>query len=99
MVRLLSIAVIAILVNVLIITLIENLVGWRLSATALAGGFLFGLGAGVNGACAYSTMARLVDGEAAMLIAIAGFALGVGLFVGCLDAGLLQRPEKSPIRR
>ena len=75
--------------------LIEGLVGWQLSATALAGGFLFGLGAGVNGACAYSTMARLVDGEAAMLIAIAGFALGVGLFVGCVDAGLLQRPEKS----
>jgi hypothetical protein len=74
----------------------ESLVGWQLSATAVAGGFLFGLGAGVNGACAYSTMARLVDGEAAMLVAIAGFAIGIGVFVGLLDLGWLARPVKVP---
>ena len=37
--------------------------GWQFTLTALAGGLLFGIGAGINGACAYSTMARCVDGE------------------------------------
>jgi uncharacterized protein len=69
-----------------------NLAGWQLNAAAVAGGFLFGLGAGLNGACAYSTMARLVDGEAAMLVAIVGFAIGVGVFVELIDFGWLQRP-------
>ena len=69
-----------------------SLAGWQLNATAVIGGFLFGLGAGLNGACAYSTMARLVDGEAAMFVAIAGFAVGVGVFVGLLDFGWLERP-------
>jgi hypothetical protein len=69
-----------------------NLAGWQLNAAAVAGGFLFGLGAGLNGACAYSTMARLVDGETAMLVAIVGFAVGVGVFVELLDFGWLQRP-------
>src|ERR1700754_4016797 len=44
--------------------------GWTLSGFALLGGLAFGLGAALNGACAYSTMARLADGEGAMLIAI-----------------------------
>lgn len=69
-----------------------GLAGWQLNAAAVLGGFLFGLGAGLNGACAYSTMARLVDGEAAMLVAIAGFAVGVGVFVELLDFGWLERP-------
>jgi uncharacterized membrane protein YedE/YeeE len=54
--------------------------GWSLTLVALAGGFAFGLGAGINGACAYSTMARFVDGEAGMLVTIAGFGLGVFVF-------------------
>src|SRR5205807_1563956 len=36
-----------------------KLSGWRLTDMALLGGFIFGVGAGFNGACAYSTMARL----------------------------------------
>jgi uncharacterized membrane protein YedE/YeeE len=69
-----------------------GLAGWQLNATAVVGGFLFGLGAGLNGACAYSTMARLVDGEAAMLVAIVGFAIGVGVFVELIDFAWLERP-------
>lgn len=69
-----------------------SLAGWQLNAAAVAGGFLFGLGAGLNGACAYSTMARLVDGEVAMLVAILGFAVGVGVFVELIDFGWLERP-------
>ena len=41
--------------------------GWALTGLALLGGLSFGLGAALNGGCAYSTMARLADGEGAML--------------------------------
>ena len=34
--------------------------GWSLTYVAILGGFLFGVGAGLNGGCAVSTMARLV---------------------------------------
>src|SRR5262249_32220395 len=54
-----------------------SLSGWPLTSSALLGGFLFGVGAAVNGACAVSTMARLVDGEGGMLMTVFGFALGV----------------------
>ena len=46
-------------------------------AWALAGGWLFGVGAAVNGGCSLSTLHRLADGELGMLATLAGFALGV----------------------
>jgi uncharacterized membrane protein YedE/YeeE len=70
--------------------------GWPLTATAVAGGFLFGIGAAVNGACAYSTMARLVDGEGRMVVTIIGFILGVGLFVLALGGDWATRPTQAP---
>jgi hypothetical protein len=70
--------------------------GWPLTATAVLGGFVFGVGAAINGACAYSTMARLVDGEGAMLVAIAGFTLGVYGFVLLLGGGFIARPVPTP---
>lgn len=73
-----------------------NIGGWQLTGMAIAGGLLFGIGAGVNGACAYSTMARMVDGEIAMLLAVAGFALGVGAFVLLLGGQVLARPAPTP---
>jgi uncharacterized membrane protein YedE/YeeE len=51
-----------------------GLAGWSLTGIAVLGGFLFGLGAAVNGGCAYSTMARFVDGDGTMLATIIGFA-------------------------
>ncbi len=66
--------------------------GWALTATAVAGGFLFGVGAGINGACAYSTMTRLADGEGRMVATIAGFALGVLVFVWLIGLGTVERP-------
>jgi uncharacterized membrane protein YedE/YeeE len=74
----------------------EAVGGWRFTAIAVAGGFIFGLGAGINGACAYSTMARLAEGEASMLVAVAGFAFGIfgfGLLVG---GGAVARPSPAP---
>jgi uncharacterized membrane protein YedE/YeeE len=70
--------------------------GWQLTGMAMAGGLLFGIGAGVNGACAYSTMARMVDGDIGMLLAVVGFALGVGAFVLLLGGNLLARPVAAP---
>ncbi len=70
--------------------------GWRLTLTTLLGGFLFGLGAALNGACAYSTMARLVDGEARMAVSVGGFAIGVLTFLLLVDSQILARPEKAP---
>lgn len=80
----------------LIPTTAADLGGWSLTWTAVLGGFLFGLGAGINGACAYSTMARVVDGEVGMLIAIAGFAVGVFGFIWLVGGGLVERPSPAP---
>lgn len=70
--------------------------GWALTGGAVLGGLAFGFGAGINGACAYSTMARLVDGEGGMLATIAGFALGIAAFLALNDAGWLARPSPAP---
>jgi hypothetical protein len=70
--------------------------GWQFSALAVGGGLVFGVGAAINGACAYSTMARLVDGEGGMLVTITGFAVGVFLFVNLLDTGMVARPRPTP---
>ncbi len=69
--------------------------GWQLSAMALAGGLLFGLGAAINGACAYSIMARLVDGEVGMFIAILGFAVGIVAFTGLVSTHALSPPVRA----
>lgn len=44
---------------------------------ALAGGFMFGVGAAVNGGCSLSTLQRLADGDLTMLGTLAGFIAGV----------------------
>src|SRR5215211_845724 len=70
--------------------------GWALTSLALLGGLAFGLGAALNGACAYSTMARLADGEGAMLVAIAGFAAGTAIFATLIEGQWLSRPSPAP---
>ncbi len=47
-----------------------------LGLAALAGGFLFGLGATLNNGCAISTISHLASGEGAMLLTLLGFAVG-----------------------
>lgn len=70
--------------------------GWQLTTTAMLGGLLFGIGSGVNGACAYATMARMVDGEVGMLITVGGFVIGVILFILLIGAHVVQRPQPAP---
>jgi uncharacterized membrane protein YedE/YeeE len=75
---------------------IVNLNGWPLTSTAILGGVVFGAGAGLNGACAYSTMARIVDGEIRMLLSVGGFAVGVFGFGALVERQWLARPVPSP---
>ena len=70
-----------------------RLTGWQLSIGTLLGGFVFGLGAAMNGACAFSTLARLADGQLAMLGTLAGFVLGI------LPVSRLLAPAGCPRRR
>jgi hypothetical protein len=73
-----------------------NLPGWPLTGASVLGGFVFGIGAAINGACAYSTMARLVDGEGGMLVTVAALALGILCFVTLVGWGWLDRPVPTP---
>jgi uncharacterized membrane protein YedE/YeeE len=68
---------------------------WQLSLMTMLGGFVFGFGAAMNGACVYSTMARLADGEIAMAVTVIGFGFGITAFVALLDAAWLSRPSPS----
>ena len=69
--------------------------GWPFTVAALAGGFAFGVGAGINGACAYSTMTRMVDGEGRMLVAVMGCALGIFLFINLAGGNWVARPAPA----
>ena len=43
----------------------------------MIGGVLFGLGAGLNGACSFSTLSRLAEGHLVMLFTLAGWAVAM----------------------
>ena len=54
---------------------------WGMSNYAVAGGFIFGIGAAMNRGCAFSTLTRLSDGHLGMLLTLAGFCVGVSVYV------------------
>lgn len=56
-------------------------------ALGLFGGFLFGVGAAINGGCSLSTLQRLADGDPRMLLSLAGLAAGILLW-SAADAAL-----------
>lgn len=60
--------------------------GYAADAYTLAGGALLGIGAFVNRACVFGTLARLGSGEWAYAVSPVGF------FVGCLSVGPLFAP-------
>jgi uncharacterized membrane protein YedE/YeeE len=70
--------------------------GWPLTAASTFGGFVFGTGAAINGACAYSTMARLVDGEGGMAVTVAAFAIGILCFATLIGGHWVERPVPTP---
>lgn len=55
-----------------------------ITVAAIVGGVIFGLGAGLNGACAISTLTRLADGHVVMLFTLAGWVLGMIAVAGAL---------------
>jgi uncharacterized membrane protein YedE/YeeE len=65
-----------------------------LSGYALAGGFLFGIGATVNRGCAFSTPGRLGNGEIRALLTLGGLALGVWSYLTTVTTWPdLSRPQ------
>lgn len=51
--------------------------GWAFSWYAVVGGFIFGVGATMNGGCAISTLTKICDGRLDKLASLAGFLLGI----------------------
>ena len=66
--------------------------GAAIDGWTVAGGVLLGLGAWVNGACVFGTVARLGSGEWAYLLTPVGF------YVGCLTAPLLRTAPACAVR-
>ena len=62
--------------------------GWKLSILTIGGGVLFGVGATINGGCAFSTLTRLGGGNVGMLASLAGFLVGAGAYGVTTAAGL-----------
>lgn len=50
--------------------------GVSVSGISLAGGFVCGLGMAINGGCAFATLSRLGEGDAAMAVTLAAFSAG-----------------------
>lgn len=53
--------------------------GKELSLLTLMGGVLFGIGATINGGCAFSTLTRLGAGNIGMLVSLIGFISGAAM--------------------
>src|SRR5919106_6459761 len=69
---------------------------WALSGSALAGGFLFGVGAAVNRGCVFSTLGRLGNGELGAMLTLGGFAVGVWSYLSMVTWWTLAGPEPLP---
>ena len=50
---------------------------WGLGIGSLAGGFVFGVGAALNGGCALGTIGRLGNGDLRMLVTLIGLVIGL----------------------
>lgn len=65
--------------------------GYPISALALVGGAVFGIGAYINGACAFGTLAHLAGGETKYLGTVAG------VVAGAIAAPLVLGPAGMPV--
>ncbi len=70
--------------------------GWKLSAFTLLGGFMFGVGATINGGCAFSTLTRLGSGNMGMIVSLTGFVTGAGVYGAISAAGLVEPATATP---
>ncbi len=69
---------------------------YALTLAAIGGGFLFGVGAAVNGGCALSTLGQLANGNLWMLTTLFGFCLGVG-GLSIMDPMLVSSQNMPPL--
>jgi len=70
---------------------------YALTGWTVLGGVLLGLGAYVNGACAFGSVARLGRGEWAFLATQAGFFLGCLTFGPVIGGAPAPLPQSSPV--
>jgi hypothetical protein len=70
---------------------------WAISRQALAGGFIFGVGAAVNGGCALGTLGRLGSGELRMVATLLGLLAGIAGAGIAQKGGLLASPDAYEI--
>ncbi|ASJ73547.1 YeeE/YedE thiosulfate transporter family protein [Granulosicoccus antarcticus] len=50
---------------------------WPLTSLSVMGGVLFGVGAGLNGGCTFSTLTRAVDGNIGQWVTVAAWPIGM----------------------
>lgn len=68
---------------------------WRLSVLAVTGGAIFGVGAVLNGGCAFSTLTRFGSGDAGMAMTLAGFVAGAAIYDFLAANGLAAPPVET----
>lgn len=66
----------------------------ELSMLILVGGFVFGVGATINGACVFGTLTKIVGGETSFLLVIVGIWIGT-LALGALKLDLIPQTTAS----
>ncbi len=68
---------------------------YAITVAAITGGLLFGVGAAVNGGCAFSTLGHLANGNLWMLTTLFGFCIGVAglsIIVPMIEPGQALTP-------
>ncbi len=71
---------------------------YEISAAALLGGALYGLGTFINGGCMFGTVSRIASGNLSFLTGLPGIALGAGLGATAAFPHLAFVPADSPLR-
>ena len=66
---------------------------YAFSVGAVVGGFVFGLGAALNGGCTFSTLGYLADGCLWMLATLFGFCTGIAAWRYAADAMLISSAQ------
>lgn len=61
------------------------------------GGFLFGVGAAINGGCSLSTVQRLADGDSSLLLTLFAFVLGTTGTIALENFWLTSVAQRKPL--
>lgn len=72
-----------------------GMLSWELTLYTIVGGLIFGIGATVNGGCAFSTLTRLGSGNMGMLVSLTGVLVGAGAYSYANMLKLVPLPNSS----